>query len=253
MVAIVSLLLIVSLSILITRIATVALTHTGISRQSAKFQARSAFSGVGFTTSESEQMVNHPVRRKILLILMLLGNAGIVTAVTSLILTFVDLKGSSAATLRVGILAAGLIALWGVASSKWLDRHLSELISKILSRYTKLDVKDYAGLLHLSGEYRISEMRVRADDWMANNSLKKLKLRDEGVMVLGIARENGAYIGAPKGPTEIKPNDTLILYGRASAFENLDVRKKGSRGDQEHKDAVDEQKRIAEKEKEEER
>ena len=75
---IVTLLIIVMLSLLITRIASEALTHTGLSRESARFQARSAFSGVGFTTSESEQVVNHPVRRRILMVLMMLGNAGIV-------------------------------------------------------------------------------------------------------------------------------------------------------------------------------
>jgi len=248
MIAVVSLLLILTLSILITRIATVALTHTGLSRQSAKFQARSAFTGVGFTKSESEHVVSHPIRRKILLFLMLLGNAGIITAVTSLILTFVDLKGSSTAALKIGILMAGIIALWAIASSKLFDRHLSNLISRFLSRYSRLDVKDYASLLHLSGEYRITEMRVAPEDWMANRSLKKLKLSDEGVMVLGITRENGTFIGAPEGPTKIKPDDTLILYGRASDFENLDERKKGRKGNREHKAAVDKQKKIAREE-----
>ena len=64
MTAILSLLLVVTLSILVTRIAAVALRHTGLARQTARFQARSAFSGAGFTTSESEKVVNHPVRRR---------------------------------------------------------------------------------------------------------------------------------------------------------------------------------------------
>jgi len=78
MIAIISLLMVLVFSLLITRIATIALTYTGLSRQSAKFQARSAFTEVGFTTSESEKVVNHPVRRRILLLMMLIGNAGIV-------------------------------------------------------------------------------------------------------------------------------------------------------------------------------
>ena len=62
MLAVVSLLLIITLSLLMTRIASVALVHTGLSREVARFQARSAFSGVGFTTSEAESVVAHPVR-----------------------------------------------------------------------------------------------------------------------------------------------------------------------------------------------
>lgn len=94
MFAVISLLVVLTLSLLITRIATVALTHTGLSRDSARFQARSAFTGVGFTTTESEKVVNHPVRRRILMMLMLLGNAGIVTVVASFMLTFVEQPGS---------------------------------------------------------------------------------------------------------------------------------------------------------------
>jgi len=92
-------------------------------------------------------------------------------------------------------------------------------------------------------------MKVKEGDWLADRSLKELKLRDEGVMVLGITRENGHYIGAPKGPSKIKPDDTLILDGRASAFDELDERKKGLAGDREHNAAVDQQKKISEAEK----
>ena len=74
MISIVSLLVVIFVSILITRIATIALTHTGLTKESAKFQARSAFSGAGFTTSESELVVNHPVRRRIVMFLILIGN-----------------------------------------------------------------------------------------------------------------------------------------------------------------------------------
>ena len=156
MISIVTLLLILTFSILLTRIATVALTHTGLSRESAKFQARSAFTGVGFTTSESEKVVNHPIRRRILLLLMLLGNAGVVTAVSSLIVSFVNINRSGLFVLQVVALVTGLIFLWTFANSKWVDRHLSNLISKALKRYTNISAQDFAKLLHLAGEYQVT-------------------------------------------------------------------------------------------------
>ena len=87
MAALVSVLIVLTLSLLINRIATVALTLTGLSRQVASFQSRSAFTGVGFTTGEAEHIVSHPVRRRIIMLLMLLGNAGVVTTISSLLLT----------------------------------------------------------------------------------------------------------------------------------------------------------------------
>ena len=76
------------ISLLVTRIGAVALTLTGLSKDSARFQARSAYTGVGFTTSESEQVVNHPVRRRILGFLMLTGNIGIAVVIASMMATF---------------------------------------------------------------------------------------------------------------------------------------------------------------------
>ena len=67
MVAVLTLLLILIVNIALTRIATVALVHTGLGRETARFQACSAFTGVGFTTSEAEGIVSHPVRRRIVL------------------------------------------------------------------------------------------------------------------------------------------------------------------------------------------
>lgn len=49
--AISSLLMVVAVSLVITTVATVVLVATGMSTQSARFQARSAFTGAGFTTS----------------------------------------------------------------------------------------------------------------------------------------------------------------------------------------------------------
>jgi K+/H+ antiporter YhaU regulatory subunit KhtT len=249
MISILSLLVVLTLSILVTRIATVTLTFTGLSRESAKFQARSAFTGVGFTTNESEKAVNHPIRRRILMLLMLLGNAGVITAVSSLIISFVNTDTSDSLMLNVVLLVTGIITLWSLANSKWLDRHLSNLISEILKTYTRLDVQDYAKLLHLAGEYQITELHVKESDWIANKLLAELKLREEGVVVLGINRENGDYIGVPDGDTEIRAGDVLITYGRAQNVAAIDERREGDEGNRAHLKKVDEQKRKKEEEK----
>jgi hypothetical protein len=244
MIAIASLLLIITVSILITRVATIALTHTGLSRETARFQARSAFTGAGFTTQESEGVTNHPVRRRIIMVLMLLGNAGIVTAVSSLILTFVHQGGSTSLTLKVVFLVLGLMVMWRLAMSQWVDQRLSHLIDWALKRYTDLDVRDYASVMHLAGDYRLVELNVRPEDWLAQKTLAESQLRDEGIVVLGIERPDGTYLGAPKGRTQILPEDILLLYGRISTLESLDQRHKDNSGDRAHQEAVAEQKQV---------
>ena len=57
MAAVFTVLLVLAVSVIIVRIASVGLTLTGISKDLADFQALSAFTRSGFTTDESEQIV----------------------------------------------------------------------------------------------------------------------------------------------------------------------------------------------------
>ena len=244
MTAIISLLVIISLSVLATRIGAIALVHTGLSKETAKFQARSAYMGVGFTTKESELVVNSPVRRRILTILIFLGNAGIITTISSVIFSFISLEQSGFFSTEVIVLVLGLLTLLYLSRSSWVERKLSDIIDKALKRYTQLDVKDYYSLLHISEDYRVSELKVEKEDWLVDKDLNALDLSSEGVIVLGIKRKNGKYIGAPVGNTTVMEHDILILYGRIKLLESLEKRKEGNTGDQEHREAVTEQKEI---------
>jgi len=244
------LLVVISLSILVTRIATVALTFTGMSREVARFQSRSAFTGVGFTTNEAEQIVSHPVRRRIVMILMLFGNAGIITVVASLVIAFVNIENAQDSVwIRVVALLAGLGIIFAIATSSWIDRRLSKIINWALRRYTDIDVRDYASLLHMAGEYKVAELYVDPHDWLADRKLLDLDLEGEGVLVLGITRTDGKFVGAPNGESKILPGDTLVVYGRDSAFRELDERRSGATGDIEHAEAVAEHKEVVEEEK----
>ncbi len=243
MYAISSLLLVVAVSLIITRVATVILVASGLSRQAARFQARSAFTGAGFTTTESESVVNHPLRRKVVMTLMLLGNAGIVASASTLIIGF---RGGSAANAGWLILelVAGLLALVFISRSSWADRRLTSLIGRVLRRYTDLPARDLDGLLDLSGSYAVSELAVDPADWVANRTLGELGLRDEGVAVLGITRPGGDYQGSPVGSTTIFPGDTLVLYGQAESLRELDHRPAGPEGDSRHQAAVARQEEV---------
>ncbi len=228
------------LSLLITRVATVALTATGLARESARFQARSAFTGVGFTTSETENVVSHPVRRRIILLLMLLGNVGLVAIAASLLLSFTSADPGERQA-RLLLLIGGLGVSWWLAKSEAVDRVLTRLISRGLRRWTDVEVRDYANLLQLAGDYGVSELEVQRDDWVADRTLEELRLREEGIAILGVRRADGRFIGVPKGATRILPGDTLILYGRTAALAELDSRETGQEGDQAHARAVERQ------------
>ncbi len=238
MIAIISLFIVLILSLITTRIATVALTLTGLSEETAKFQARSAFTGCGYTTQESEQVVNHPVRRRIITILMLLGNAGIVTSVSSLILAFVQTTEIRSWVIRIVIIVAGVMLLWLISASRWITRQMERVIKLALQKWTDVEVRDYVSLLRLSDDFSVAEIKVEPNDWLVDKTLAELDLHKEGVTVLGIQLADGTYIGVPTGSTQIHAGDVLLLYGRAQTIEDLDKRRFGIEGDIAHKKAV---------------
>lgn len=243
MFAITALLLVLALSLLITRVGTVILTASGLSRESARFQARSAFTGAGFTTSESEHVVNHPLRRRVVAMLMLLGNAGIVAAASSVILGF---RGGAFGSQwwRLFELVAGLFALVFISRSSWVDRRLTAAISYFVRRYTDLPTRDLSSLLDLSGDYAVSELAVKPTDWVVGRSLADLALRDEGVVVLALDRADGHHLGTPTGRTVVAAGDVLTVYGRRELLRELDDRPAGPDGDLAHQAAVSRQERL---------
>ena len=70
-------------SFIAVRIGAIAFELTGLEWSLAKFQSLSCFSGTGFTTREAELAVGNPQRRRIASVLMILGNAGLLTLIAT--------------------------------------------------------------------------------------------------------------------------------------------------------------------------
>ena len=240
MAAIASLLIVLTMSLLVTRIAAMALMLTGVSREAALFQARSAFSGVGFTTREAEDIVGHPVRRRIVMLLMLLGNLGVGAVVATLMLSFMKAAESEYWWLKLIVLVLGMLLLWLAATNRYLERHTNRAIAWGLRHWGSFQERDYVAILQLEGGYAVSELLVEPNDWLATKTLIELRLPQEGVLVLGIQRADGTYLGTPTAEMEIRAADTLILYGPVERIEELDRRRRGKKGDEAHQDAVEE-------------
>ncbi len=235
-------LMVLFISLLIVRIATVALTLTGLSRDLAQFQALSAFTGSGFTTSESEDVVSHPTRRRIVMFLMLAGNAGIVLAVGSVVGSFVNIKERDDwydhTWVRMLFLLTGVLLLFILSRSRIVGDALWRFNTWCLKRWTHLEVHDYMRLLRLAHNFIVSEVHVHQYDWIAGKTLAESQLANEGALVLGIERADGKYIGAPRGVSRIESGDTLILYSSQEQMLSLVDRPDDMIGNLQHVMAV---------------
>lgn len=239
MLAVITLLSVVAISIIIVRISAIALMLTGLSRDVARFQARSALSGTGFTTSESEMVVNHPLRRRIITILIILKNAGLITAIAALILTFIH-TGTLDVIRRSLLLIGGLVILLFLSRSPYIESLLSRFIQWGLRKFTKIDVQDYLKLLNLRKDFEIATIKIENESWLSGKNIAETALKNEGVMILGLTRKDGRYIGVPRGKYQLNAGEELVLYGKKEDISRVKDRMKGSWGDREHELAVEE-------------
>ena len=231
-------LLALTLSLIVIRVFTMALMLTGLSREAARFQAHSAFTGVGFTTGESENIMAHPVRRHLTLALMMLGNIGMATVIATLTAVLLSRKTSEHWGISLLVLAAGAFVLWLLYTNRWIERQLNKPIGFALSRFSHLEVRDYVSLLNLAKGFAVYELLVDNHDWVTGKTLIELGLAREGILVLAIRRQSGAYIGSPSGNSRICAGDLLVIYGTLEHMRELDSRKAGAAGDKAHAAAV---------------
>jgi len=235
-----ALLLIVLLSIVVVRAGAVALTMTGLSMDMARFQSLSAFTGTGFTTKESEAIVTNAARRSIIQILMLLGNAGLFSALAALIVGFSQ-TGDESLLSRFLFAIVGLLSLLLFSNIKFLNRLLNSVLQALFRRLPMLKVHDYEALLRVDKGYSISHVIVESGTWLDGKNLRELALIGEGVLVLNVDRKVGGVLGTPGPRTCLHEGDHLLLYGHETGLADLVLRPGGATGDEQHELAVEKQ------------
>lgn len=211
--AAITLLVILTVSVFVVRIAAVALRLTGMPADVARFQARSAFSGAGFTTSESEAVVNHPIRRRLIGLLMLWGNIGLVTVIATFIVSFIGTENSMAGmSVQLLWLLGALALLWLIALNPYADRVMCKSIGWLLQRTTSLGQRGPAKLLQIGSGYSVAEHIVPVGDDLEGSALLDLCSGHPNFLVLGVEHDDGRYTSGTELGTGLVPGDRVVLY-----------------------------------------
>ena len=213
-----------SVSIFVIRIAAVALRLTGLSEASARFQALSAFSGTGFTTSEAETIVNYPIRRRIVSFLMVLGNIGLVSVFTTVVVSMINTEGEPiAVTLQLAWIGAGLIAIWYLILNPRADRILCDLISWILRATTFFGERHFECLVQVDYGHSVCEHPIYEIWQNAEDTLDMADFADLGLQVLAV-REPGGGLSSESftSTAELSPAYRIIVYGKGSGHDELE-------------------------------
>ena len=208
------------LSLVIIRIGAVALEITGLDPAMAHFQALSAFTGTGFTTRESELVVRHAQRRRILQMLMVAGNIGIITVMAGMVRTFQMDASVTLVLLKLLAIALSFYILYRVVFLPRINRWVERQIAARLKRYVHIEPVDFEEILEQEHGWGIFKFTVAEDMPCAGETLAHSKLRQQGVTVIAIDRQ-GQLIPAPGGADLLMAGDNLIVYTRLEQLEKL--------------------------------
>lgn len=209
----------VLVSFLVVRGASIALMMTGMDRDRARFQALSAFSGTGFTTRESESIVNNPRRRKIVTWLMITGNAGVVAVIVTATSSLVTSKGLEIPINSLALIVAAVV-VYRLASSKGILKRWDVFIEERLVRSKTFEEVATEDLLHFGEGYGLVREIISEKSLLAGRSLIEAQLSSKGLLVLGVER-GPRWIPIPSATTVIQLGDRLVVYGPLSVLKAL--------------------------------
>ncbi|MFT6180638.1 MAG: hypothetical protein ACI9NQ_001580 [Paracoccaceae bacterium] len=217
-----ALVIIVLVALLVVKVGSSALELTGMSKAVARFQAASAFFGVGFTTSEAEQVVSHPVRRKIILHLIIAGNIGLTSALATLLVTMMgsNERGIGMTFAWLGMIGLGILAIALFFNLRLISGPVDRFMRATLEKAGMKRIIDYDYLLNLQDGFCVYDGEIHEGHPWVGKELREVRPADAGVIVLGVYRDAGDFIGAPRKDTRVKKGDVLMVYGR-----DEDVRK----------------------------
>jgi len=208
------------ISFLIVRVGAIALMMTGVERPKAVFQALSAFTGTGFTTREAEMVVNNPLRRKIISILMIFGNAGIVAVIISATSSVVMSKVYEL-PIHFVIFIFGVYLIYRLGKSRGFIQKLESFMERKLIRLPAFEEGAVEDLLHLLEGYGLIKKMVNKESQLIDVSLAEWRFRSQDIIILGIERGR-EWIPVPaKHHTRVKEGDNLVLYGDLKSLREI--------------------------------
>lgn len=205
---------------LLIEIIAIVMKLTGLELSKARFQIISILTHTGFTSRESELIVQHPTRRKIASILMVVSYVAQITLIT---LLFDVLNNATKDLLSISIALTVVLVIIIISTqvdslSRRFDRFAERLLKNKIKKINSNNRIDQ--LLNLSPEFSIYELIVDTDSFICRKTLRELHLKEHFVQVLKIDR-GSEMIDFPLADTQILAGDRMIVYGKIEALTNL--------------------------------
>ena len=204
---------------LLIEVFPILLKMTGLELNKARFQIISILTHTGFTTRESELIVQHPQRRRIASIVMIVSYVAQITLIT-LLFDLIYQNEKSIFNLFI-IFVILVIFITVVTKNKYIMDKFERVTEKILTKSVRKSKEGSIDkILNLSPEFSIFEILIDGKSSICNKKLRDIKLKDKFIQILKIDR-GSEVVEFPTAETMILHGDIIIVYGKIDAIEQF--------------------------------
>ncbi|MGG5252272.1 TrkA C-terminal domain-containing protein [Neobacillus sp. SM06] len=192
----------------VIEINVVLFTLTGLDHRISRFQVISMLTGTGFTTGESELIIQHPIRRKLGAFLILFGAFSLAVIISSIS----NMLSKNLFTKEIASIAGILIVLMLILKLPSLQKKLaSRFEGEIKKAYDLKDLPIRDVFLN-EEEDCFAEISIHPSSFLIGKTLSDLF---EGEMDLNILfiKHGDIQIRQKRQSTELQAGDLLIVYG----------------------------------------
>ncbi len=204
---------------IVVRIGGLALQLTGIEPDVARFQALSAFSGTGFTTTEAERVVRNRTRRRVVTILIILGNAGFVTIMATLVASFTQVSGHAWFFIHLAIILVSIFLLYKLIIGSRLGYRMVQWAQKPLIKRILKEAPAFEEVYGAGKGWGVSLVLIKQNSKYAGLTLADIAMEGD-LQILAIDRPD-EFVTQPAGEDRLGEGDRLLVYGRTKSIKRL--------------------------------
>ncbi|PCD05635.1 hypothetical protein CMV16_22925 [Peribacillus simplex] len=200
--------------ILVIEISVTLMKLTGLKGTVARFQVISMLTGTGFTTDESKSIIDHPVRRKISMFLILFGAFSLAVIISSISTLLTDDLRLMELSIIIGI----LLVLTVLVKVPFLNNRLSNKMKSEMYNHYELWEHPIEEVLFLEDEDVVMEIDIYEDSEFID--VKAFDVISDGADINILFIESGEVkIRKELYEYKIKLGDNLFLYGNKKEIE----------------------------------
>lgn len=200
--------------LLVIETAVVLFNLTGLEKEVSRYQAISMLTGTGFTTDESQLIIDHPVRRKISAFLILFGAFSLAVMISALS----NILADDLRLTELGVITFILVIILLIGRIPGLRKKLQKAFHYEMHKnldISELTIKDG---LYLEEDDVVTEIDIEEKSELKDKKVQELFEQEEDITLLFIKRGK-INIRNTMHKESVQAGDCLIVYGNKEEIE----------------------------------